>query len=40
MDLSVRTVRMKELWQLKWHKQFDTSVYDRMAWPKWMARYN
>ena len=40
MDLSVRKVRMMELWQLKWHKQFDTSVYDRMAWPKWMARYN
>ena len=40
MDLSVRKVGMMELWQLKWHKQFDTTVGSRMVWPKWMARYN
>ncbi len=40
LDLSVRRVRMMRLWQLKWHKQFDTSVYDRIEWPKWIRRYN
>ena len=40
LDLSVRRVRMMRLWQLKWHKQFDTSVYDTMDWPKWIRRYN
>ena len=40
MDLSVRTVRMMRLWQLKWHKGFDTTVYNRMAWPQWIQRYN
>ena len=28
------------LWQLKWHKQFGTTVYDTMEWPKWIRRYN
>jgi len=40
LDLSVRRVRMMRLWQLKWHKQFDTTVYDTMNWPKWIQRYN
>ena len=40
MDLSVRRVRIMRLWQLKWHKQFDTTVYDRIEWPKWIRRYH
>lgn len=40
LDFSVRKVRLMRLWQLKWHKQFDTTVYDRMYWPKWIERYN
>jgi len=32
MDLSARQVDLKQLWQLKWHRQFDTSVYDKMVW--------
>ena len=40
MDLSVRRVGMKGLWQLKWHRQFDTNVYNTMDWPKWIQRYN
>ena len=40
MDLSVRRVGMKGLWQLKWHRQFDTNVYHTMDWPKWIQRYN
>lgn len=40
LDLSVRKVRLKRLWQLKWHRQFDTTVYDRMDWPKWIQRYD
>lgn len=38
MDMSVRQVRLKRLWQLKWHREFDTSVYDKMQWPKWIER--
>jgi len=37
MDLSVRLVRLKRLWQLKWHRTFDTSVYDTMEWPRWIG---
>ena len=36
MDLSVRPIRLKQLWGLKWHKAFDTDA-PRPNWPKWMA---
>ena len=36
MDWSVRDVGLKELWSLKWHRNFDTTVYDRVVWPDWM----
>ena len=43
MDFSVRKVGLKELWTLKWHKQFDTAGQWTQAggvlpedWPKWM----
>ena len=46
MDWSARKVGIKELWTLKWHKQFDTSGPHTMAggkrsedWPDWMRRF-
>lgn len=37
LDTSVRKVGLKELWTLKWHKQFNTSYAH--AWPAWMNKY-
>ena len=34
MDLSVRPIRLKALWGLKWHKKTNTAY--RPAWPLWM----
>jgi prepilin-type processing-associated H-X9-DG protein len=46
MDWSARKVGIKELWTLKWHKQFDTSgPYTKAGgmladeWPEWMRRF-
>jgi prepilin-type N-terminal cleavage/methylation domain-containing protein/prepilin-type processing-associated H-X9-DG protein len=46
MDWSVRKVGLKELWTLKWHKQFDTAnPWTRAGgvrpegWPQWMRRF-
>ena len=46
MDWSVRKVGLKELWTLKWHRQFDTSGPWTKAggvlpedWPKWMRKF-
>ena len=46
MDWSVRAVGLKELWTLKWHRQFDRSGYWTKAggaqpstWPEWMRQY-
>lgn len=43
MDMSVRKVGLKELWTLKWHRQFNTAgFYTRSGgmqpedWPEWM----
>jgi len=43
MDWSVRTVGIKELWKLKWHRTFETNGYwtkaggiQPSAWPEWM----
>jgi prepilin-type processing-associated H-X9-DG protein len=38
MDWSVRKVGLKYLWELKWHRSFDTSA-SKPVWPNWMARY-
>jgi hypothetical protein len=38
LDLSTRKIGLKELWKLKWHKEFDTSGYQG-AWPQWMRKY-
>jgi len=46
MDWSVRKVGLKELWTLKWHRNFDTSGPWTKAggvqpsdWPEWMRRF-
>jgi len=40
LDMSVRKVALKELWELKWHRQFDTRgftvVNPSAEWPDWM----
>jgi prepilin-type processing-associated H-X9-DG protein len=45
-DASVRKVGLKELWTLKWHKQFNTAGPWTKAggvtpgdWPRWMRRF-
>lgn len=46
MDFSSRKVGLKELWTLKWHKQFNTAGPWTQAggvlpekWPKWIRKY-
>jgi prepilin-type N-terminal cleavage/methylation domain-containing protein/prepilin-type processing-associated H-X9-DG protein len=46
MDWSVRKVGLKELWTLKWHRNFDTTGPWTKAggmrpedWPEWMRRF-
>ncbi len=46
MDWSVRKVGLKELWTLKWHRQFDTAGPWTKAggvepedWPEWMRKF-
>jgi len=46
MDWSVRKVGLKELWTLKWHREFDTANDWTKAggahpedWPEWMRRF-
>ncbi|MGD8501841.1 MAG: type II secretion system protein [Phycisphaerales bacterium] len=46
MDWSVRKVGLKELWTLKWHREFDTANEWTKAggvkpedWPQWMRRF-
>ncbi len=46
MDWSVRAVGIKELWTLKWHRQYNTMGYWTQAggaqpttWPEWMRKY-
>jgi prepilin-type N-terminal cleavage/methylation domain-containing protein/prepilin-type processing-associated H-X9-DG protein len=37
MDGGVRRTRLKELWDLKWHKEYDISQ-PLPAWPDWMVK--
>ncbi|MHC4643475.1 MAG: type II secretion system protein [Planctomycetota bacterium] len=37
LDWSVRKVGLKELWELKWHREFDTSGWTG-GWPEWMRQ--
>ena len=46
MDWSVRKVGLKELWTLKWNRNFDTAGPWTKAggvkpedWPEWMRRF-
>ncbi len=46
MDWSVRKVGLKELWTLKWHRQYDTAGPWTKAggvqgedWPLWLRRF-
>ena len=46
LDWSVRRVGIKELWKLKWHRQFDTNGFWTKAggaqpsdWPSWMRKF-
>jgi len=46
IDMSIRKVGLKELWTLKWHKQFDTAGpwtkaggVQPEAWPQWMRKF-
>ncbi len=38
MDWSVRKIGLKELWKLKWHREFDTSGWPGV-WPEWMRQF-
>jgi hypothetical protein len=38
MDWSVKKVGLKELWRLKWHREFDTSGWPGV-WPEWMRSF-
>ena len=46
MDWSVRKVGLKELWTLKWNKEFNTNNHWTKAggvqpddWPQWMRNF-
>jgi len=46
VDWSVRRVGLKELWTLKWHREFNTAGPWTLAggvqpdaWPEWMRRF-
>ena len=42
MDWSVRQVPLKEIWRLKWHRQFDTNgpwSSSDADWPDWMSGF-
>ncbi|MBW8041329.1 MAG: prepilin-type N-terminal cleavage/methylation domain-containing protein [Planctomycetes bacterium] len=38
LDWTVRKIGLKELWKLKWHREFDTSGWPG-AWPNWMRQF-
>lgn len=35
LDMSVERISLKRLWELKWHREFNTGGYTG-TWPKWM----
>ena len=39
LDYSARNVGLKELWEYKWHKSYDSSVFRPYVWPEWMKKY-
>jgi prepilin-type N-terminal cleavage/methylation domain-containing protein/prepilin-type processing-associated H-X9-DG protein len=38
LDFSVRKIGIKELWKLKWHREYDING-PTPEWPPWMARF-
>ncbi len=38
VDFTVRNVGLKELWTLKWNREFDINHSATMNWPDWLAR--
>ncbi len=38
LDASVRKVGLKQLWKLKWHKEYDTNARP-LQWPDWMKSF-
>jgi hypothetical protein len=46
VDFSSRKVGLKELWTLKWHREYDTNgpwtqagLVQTSDWPEWMKRF-
>ena len=41
LDFSVRKVGLKELWSLRWHREWteDLAATGLPAWPEWMQRF-
>ena len=39
LDYSVRPIGLKDLWNLKWHRNFDTN-HPEPVWPTWMDKLN
>ncbi len=35
-DLTARQIDLKRLWELKWHRNYDTTVAPSGGWPQWM----
>ncbi len=38
LDFTVRTVTLKQLWRLKWHKGYEAQDLIRIDWPDWMKQ--
>jgi prepilin-type N-terminal cleavage/methylation domain-containing protein len=36
LDLSVKAIRLKRVWKLKWHKKWVTDAFPDGGWPSWM----
>jgi prepilin-type N-terminal cleavage/methylation domain-containing protein len=39
MDFSARKIGVKQLWKLKWHREYNIDFKRTTPWPKWMAGY-
>ena len=37
LDMSVKTIRLKALWKLRWHKKWTQDAAPPSGWPAWMA---
>jgi len=38
VDFSTRKIGLKELWRLKWHREFNIHAAPPV-WPEWMKRF-